>query len=112
MIVVRKLHTDIILLTGFCLNMGKKGAFKSINHGTISQQFVMYPLFLIGQLPLLLILIMTVHYLQAPEYYTDTNISETLVHLASISLIFLLSFYILYKKWKLKWEWSRVFSER
>ncbi len=91
--------------------MVKKGAFKSINHGTASQQFVMYALFLIGQLALLLTLIMTVHYLLAPEYYTDTNISETLVHFASIGLIFLLSFYILSKKWKLKWDWSRVFSE-
>ena len=91
--------------------MVKKEPGNLINYGTKSQKVVMITLFTLGHLVLLFTLIMTVHYLQAPEYYTDTNISERLVLFASIGLIFLLSFYILYKKWKLKWEWSRVFSE-
>jgi hypothetical protein len=91
--------------------MVKKERGNLINYGTKSQKVVMITLFTLGHLALLFTLIMTVHYLQAPEYYTDTNISERLVHFASIGLIFLLSFYILYKKWKLKWDWINFLPE-
>ncbi len=83
----------------------KYGYIHLINQGTKPQRAVMNTLFSLGTIAVILTLIMTVHYLLAPEYYTDTNISETFVFSALIDLIFWLSFYILYKKWKLKWDW-------
>jgi len=83
----------------------KYGYIHLINQGTKPQRAVVKTLFWLGTIAVIFTSILTVSLLQTPEYYPDTNISEALVFYALIDLIFWLPFYILYKKWKLKWNW-------
>jgi len=83
----------------------KYGYIHLVNQGTKPQQAVTITLFWSGVIAVIFTSILIVSLLHTPEYYPDTNISEALVFLALIDLIFWLPFYILYKKWKLKWDW-------
>jgi len=78
-----------------------------ILEGTKKQLAVLIPLFVLGILAVIFTSIMTATLLQNTDDYPDTNISEALVFYASIDLIFWFPFFILYKKWKLKWDWRK-----
>jgi len=75
--------------------------------GTKSQQAVLVTLFVLGTLAVIFTSIMTVSLIQDTNNRTATNILEILLFYATIDLIFWVPFFILYKKWHLKWEWGK-----
>jgi len=77
------------------------------NNGTIPQMPVMITLFVFGALAVVFSLVMTSTILLNIEDYPNVDIPTMLGFYASIDLIFWVPFFILYKKWKLKWNWKK-----
>ena len=77
------------------------------NQRTISQRAVMITLFVGGALAVVFSSVMTYTILLNIDDYPDVDIPTMLGFYASIDLIFWVPFFILYKKWKIKWTWKK-----
>jgi len=79
----------------------------SFRNGTKSQQAVLITLFVFGILAVIFTSIMTVSLMIDPGNRTASDILGILFFYGTIILIFWVPFYILYKIWHMKWDWSK-----